>query len=121
MRIAIVHPNDHSDGAGIAGNWPPAWVACLTRPLRRAGFDDINFNDPMTHHLNGDALLALLADMRPDVVGATAITPAVFEAEEVLRIAAEVAPTAPAAGSRSVRVRHCSTGKRACPTPSCKV
>jgi hypothetical protein len=24
MRIALVHPKDHSGGAEIAGNWPPA-------------------------------------------------------------------------------------------------
>jgi anaerobic magnesium-protoporphyrin IX monomethyl ester cyclase len=25
----FVHPNYHSGGAEIAGNWPPAWVAYL--------------------------------------------------------------------------------------------
>jgi hypothetical protein len=29
MRIVLVHPNYHSGGAEIAGNWPPAWVAYL--------------------------------------------------------------------------------------------
>ncbi len=94
MRIVFVHPNYHSGGAEIAGNWPPAWVAYLTGSLRAAGFDDINFIDAMTHHVGHDALRARLAELRPDVVGCTAITPSIYEAEEVLRIAAEVAPGA---------------------------
>jgi hypothetical protein len=27
--VVLVHPNYHSGGAEIAGNWPPAWVAYL--------------------------------------------------------------------------------------------
>ena len=94
MRIVFVHPNYHSGGAEIAGNWPPAWVAYLTGSLRKAGFNDIHFIDAMTHHLDGDALRTRLAALKPDVVGTTAITPAIYEAEEVLRIAQEVAPNA---------------------------
>jgi hypothetical protein len=94
MRIVFVHPNYHSGGAEIAGTWPPAWVAYLTGHLRRAGFDDIHFIDAMTHHVDHDALRAALADLKPDVVGTTAITPAIYEAEEVLKIAKEVAPNA---------------------------
>lgn len=26
MRVVLIHPNYHSGGAEIAGNWPPAWV-----------------------------------------------------------------------------------------------
>jgi anaerobic magnesium-protoporphyrin IX monomethyl ester cyclase len=94
MRIVFVHPNYHSGGAEIAGNWPPAWVAYLTGSLRSAGFDDIHFIDAMTNHLGPDDLRARLRDLEPDVVGTTAITPAIYEAEEVLRIAQEVAPKA---------------------------
>jgi hypothetical protein len=25
MRIVLIHPNYHSGGAEIAGNWPPEW------------------------------------------------------------------------------------------------
>mgnify|MGYP000938064199 CR=1 FL=1 len=49
MRIVLVHPNYHSGGAEIAGNWPPAWVAYLAGHLRAAGFDDIVFIDAMTN------------------------------------------------------------------------
>ena len=94
MRIVFIHPNYHSGGAEIAGNWPPAWVAYLTGHLRRAGFDDIHFIDAMTHHIGPDELRARLAALRPDVVGLTAITPAIYEAEEALRIAQEVCPDA---------------------------
>lgn len=94
MRIVFVHPNYHSGGAEIAGNWPPAWVAYLTGSLRAAGFDDIHFIDAMTNHIDHDALRARLAELKPDVVGTTAITPAIYEAEEVLRIAQQVAPNA---------------------------
>ena len=94
MRIVFVHPNYHSGGAEIAGSWPPAWVAYLTGHLRRAGFDDIHFIDAMTHHIGHDDLRRRLTDLRPDVVGTTAITPAIYEAEEVLRIASEACPDA---------------------------
>lgn len=94
MRIVFVHPNYHSGGAEIAGTWPPAWVAYLTGSLRRAGFDDITFIDAMTDHVDHAALRKRLADLKPDVVGTTAITPAIYEAEAVLKIAQEVAPNA---------------------------
>jgi anaerobic magnesium-protoporphyrin IX monomethyl ester cyclase len=94
MRIVFVHPNYHSGGAEIAGNWPPAWVAYLTGALKAQGFSDIHFIDAMTHHIGPADLRARLTALAPDVVGTTAITPAIYEAEEVLRIAAEVAPQA---------------------------
>lgn len=94
MRIVFVHPNYHSGGAEIAGTWPPAWVAYLTGSLRRAGFDDITFIDAMTDHVDHAALRQRLAKLQPDVVGTTAITPAIYEAEAVLKIAQEVAPKA---------------------------
>ena len=94
MRIVFVHPNYHSGGAEIAGTWPPAWVAYLTGALRAAGFDDIHFIDAMTDHVDHAALRRSLAALAPDVVGTTAITPAIYEAEEVLKIAREVAPDA---------------------------
>jgi anaerobic magnesium-protoporphyrin IX monomethyl ester cyclase len=94
MRIVFVHPNYHSGGAEIAGNWPPAWVAYLAGHLKRAGFDDIVFLDAMTHHLTDDTLRARLAALQPDIVGVTAITPSIYVAEEVLKIAQEVCPRA---------------------------
>ncbi|MFN7225257.1 MAG: magnesium-protoporphyrin IX monomethyl ester anaerobic oxidative cyclase [Paracoccaceae bacterium] len=94
MRIVFIHPNYHSGGAEIAGNWPPAWVAYLTGSLRAAGFDDIHFIDAMTNHIGPEDLRARLKSLAPDVVGTTAITPAIYEAEEVMKIAAEVVPDA---------------------------
>jgi anaerobic magnesium-protoporphyrin IX monomethyl ester cyclase len=94
MRILFVHPNYHSGGAEIAGNWPPAWVAYLAGSLKAAGFDDIHFIDAMTNNLDDDVLRARIAELQPDVVGTTAITPSIYVAERVLQIAQEVAPKA---------------------------
>src|SRR5512139_3612040 len=94
MRIVLVHPNYHSGGAEIAGNWPPAWVAYLAGHLRAAGFDDITFIDAMTNNLTDEQLRARMEELKPDVVGVTAITPSIYKAEEVLKIASEVAPKA---------------------------
>ena len=94
MRIVFVYPNYHSGGAEIAGNWPPAWVAYLAGSLKAAGFTDIHFINAMTHHIGPEALRAKLAALQPDIVGTTAITPAIYEAEEVLKIASDVVPGA---------------------------
>ena len=94
MRIVLIHPNYHSGGAEIAGNWPPAWAAYLTGALKTAGYSDVRFIDAMTNHLSDDDLRALLADEKPDVIGATAITASIYKAERVLQIAHEVHPQA---------------------------
>lgn len=94
MRIVLVHPNYHSGGAEIAGNWPPAWVAYLAGHLKGAGFDDIHFIDAMTNNIPDDVLAKKLAELKPDVIGTTAITPSIYKAETVLRIASEVCPDA---------------------------
>ncbi len=94
MRILLIHPNYHSGGAEIAGSWPPAWVAYLSGPLKKNGYTDIHFIDAMTHDLSDDALRAKMEDLKPDIVGTTAITPSIYKAEEVLRIASEVVPDA---------------------------
>ncbi|WP_400083006.1 magnesium-protoporphyrin IX monomethyl ester anaerobic oxidative cyclase [Yoonia sp. R78084] len=94
MRILFVHPNYRSGGAEIAGSWPPAWVAYLTGSLRRVGFDDIHFIDAMTNDHSDEFLAEKIAALQPDVVGVTAITPSIYKAEEVLRIAQEHAPGA---------------------------
>ena len=94
MRIVFVHPNYHSGGAEIAGNWPPAWVAYLAGPLKTAGFDDVHFIDAMTNNISNDSLHQQLAQLQPDVVGTTSITPSIYVAEEVLKIAQSAAPNA---------------------------
>jgi anaerobic magnesium-protoporphyrin IX monomethyl ester cyclase len=94
MRILFVHPNYRSGGAEIAGTWPPAWVAYLSGHLRRAGFDDIHFVDAMTDEVSGEDLARRMAELQPDVVGVTAITPSIYAAEEVLRIARDTVPEA---------------------------
>ncbi|MEM6464725.1 MAG: magnesium-protoporphyrin IX monomethyl ester anaerobic oxidative cyclase, partial [Pseudomonadota bacterium] len=78
----------------IAGNWPPAWVAYLAGHLKVAGFDDIHFIDAMTNDLSDDEIRKSLGELKPDVVGTTAITPSIYTAERVLEIASEVCPDA---------------------------
>lgn len=92
MRVLLIHPNYHSGGAEIAGNWPPAWVAYLTGYLKAGGYTDVHFVDAMTHHLDDEAVRARIAELRPDIVGCTAITPAIYKAEGLLKIAKEVNP-----------------------------
>mgnify|MGYP001806296451 CR=1 FL=1 len=92
MRIVLVHPNYHSGGAEIAGNWPPAWVAYLSGPLKKAGFTDIRFIDAMTNHIGDDKLAEMLRDADADIVGTTAITPSIYKAERVLELAKQVKP-----------------------------
>ncbi|MEL6584368.1 MAG: magnesium-protoporphyrin IX monomethyl ester anaerobic oxidative cyclase [Pseudomonadota bacterium] len=94
MRIVLVHPNYHSGGAEIAGNWPPAWAAYIGGALRRVGYEDVTFIDAMTQNLSEDDLRAELARLKPEVVGTTAITPSIYAAERVLEIADDVAPDA---------------------------
>jgi anaerobic magnesium-protoporphyrin IX monomethyl ester cyclase len=94
MRILFIHPNYHSGGAEIAGNWPPAWVAYLAGALKQAGFTDVHFLDAMTHHLSEDDVRAKIEELQPDIIGATAITPSIYKAERLLEIAKETWPKA---------------------------
>lgn len=93
MRILLVHPNYHSGGAEIAGNWPPAWVAYISGALKAAGYRDIRFIDAMTDHIEDDALEAILRAERPDAVLCTAITPAIYKAQETLAMVKRIHPT----------------------------
>jgi anaerobic magnesium-protoporphyrin IX monomethyl ester cyclase len=88
-----MHPNYHSGGAEIAGNWPPAWVAYLTGYLKAGGYSDVVFVDAMTNHLDEDAVREKIREVAPDIVGVTAITPAIYKAERLLQIAKEVDPS----------------------------
>ncbi len=94
MRILLIHPNYHSGGAEIAGNWPPAWVAYLAGALKAAGYNDVHFIDAMTNHLSEDEIRERIARLKPDIVGTTAITPSIYAAERILEIAREEAPDA---------------------------
>ena len=87
-----MHPNYHSGGAEIAGNWPPAWVAYLAGALKAEGYTDVVFVDAMTNHLSDEQVRERIEAIRPDIVGCTAITPAIYKAERLLQIAKEVNP-----------------------------
>ena len=94
MRIVLIHPNYHSGGAEIAGNWPPAWAAYIAGALKTAGFDDVHFIDAMTNDLPDEVIAERLAALQPDVVGTTAITPSIYTAERLLEIARDTGPNA---------------------------
>lgn len=94
MRIVFIHPNYHSGGAEIAGNWPPAWVAYLAGALKQGGYVDVHFVDAMTNDLTEEALRDRLSELQPDIIGCTAITPSIYMAERCLEIAKEVCPAA---------------------------
>ena len=93
MRILMLHPNYHSGGAEIAGNWPPAWAAYIAGALKQAGFTDLAFIDAMTNDIPDDELREFIRRETPDIVMATAITPAIYKAEATLKIAKETHPT----------------------------
>jgi anaerobic magnesium-protoporphyrin IX monomethyl ester cyclase len=95
MRILLIHPNYHSGGAEIAGNWPPAWVAYLCGALKKAGYDDIAFIDAMTNNIDDATLEKLLGEQpAPDVIGCTSITPSIYKAEATLALAKKLHPGA---------------------------
>ncbi len=94
MRVLLIHPNYHSGGAEIAGNWPPAWAAYLAGALKQAGFTEVKFIDAMTNNLTDDQVRAAIAEEKPDLIGATSITPSIYKAERLLQIAKEVHPDA---------------------------
>ena len=94
MRICLIHPNYHSGGAEIAGNWPPAWAAYLTGALKAKGFADVTFIDAMTHDLTDEQLADQLREHDFDLIGATAITASIYKAERALEIAHEIHPKA---------------------------
>lgn len=95
MRIVLIHPNYHSGGAEIAGNWPPAWVAYLAGALKKVGYSDLRFIDAMSNDIDDQTLAAMLAEEEaPDIIGCTCITPSIYKAQETLRIAKSLHPTA---------------------------
>ncbi len=94
MHVLLIHPNYHSGGAEIAGNWPPAWVAYLAGSLKAAGYTQVTFVDAMTNHLSDEELKARMIELRPDVIGVTSITPSIYAAERVLEIARDAVPEA---------------------------
>jgi anaerobic magnesium-protoporphyrin IX monomethyl ester cyclase len=95
MRILLIHPNYHSGGAEIAGNWPPAWAAYISGALKSAGYTDVRFIDAMTFYIDDQKLEAMVVEEKPDVVMVTAITPAIYKAQETLRMVRRVHPDVP--------------------------
>ncbi|MCK7475741.1 MAG: hypothetical protein MZV49_24780 [Rhodopseudomonas palustris] len=108
MRIILVHPNYHSGGAEIAGNWPPAWAAYIAGALKSAGFTDVQFIDAMTDDISDETSRGVsgCAEARHGR-RRPSITPSIYKAERTLQIAQ--------AGQPELRCA-CSA---ACTPPSC--
>ncbi|NTV06132.1 MAG: magnesium-protoporphyrin IX monomethyl ester anaerobic oxidative cyclase [Chlorobiaceae bacterium] len=92
MKILMVQPNYHSGGAEIAGNWTPSWVAYIGGALKQAGFDQVRFVDAMCDHLDDSQIEEVIRKNKPDVVMATNITPSIFKAQDIMKIAKKVDP-----------------------------
>ncbi len=91
MRIVLIHPNYHSGGAEIAGTWPPSWVPYITGAIRETGEHDVEFIDAMTDEIDDESLVRRLQEMpTPDVIMATSITPAIYKAQNTLKLARKV-------------------------------
>jgi len=92
MKILMVQPNYHSGGAEIAGNWTPSWVAYIGGALKKAGYSQIRFVDAMADDLPDETLEAIIRENKPDVVMATNITPSIFKAQDIMKLAKKVDP-----------------------------
>ncbi len=92
MKILMVQPNYHSGGAEIAGNWTPSWVAYIGGALKKAGFDQIKFVDAMADDIPDDQIEEIIRKNMPDVVMTTNITPSIFKAQAIMKIAKKVNP-----------------------------
>lgn len=95
MRILLIHPNYHSGGAEIAGNWPPAWAAYISGALKGAGFAEVQFIDAMTFDIPDDRLETMVREAKPDLIMATAITPAIYKAMSTLEMCKRILPDVP--------------------------
>ncbi len=92
MKILMVQPNYHSGGAEIAGNWTPSWVAYIGGALKQAGFDQVKFVDAMADDIPDDQIEEIILKNMPDVVMTTNITPSIFKAQAIMKIAKKVNP-----------------------------
>ena len=92
MKILMIQPNYHSGGAEIAGNWTPSWVAYIGGALKKAGFEQIRFVDAMADDLPDDQIEEIIRKNKPDIVMATNITPSIFKAQDIMKIAKKVDP-----------------------------
>ncbi len=92
MKILMVQPNYHSGGAEIAGNWTPSWVAYIGGALKQAGFNQVKFVDAMADDIPDDQIEEIIRKNMPDVVMTTNITPSIFKAQAIMKLAKKVNP-----------------------------
>ena len=94
MRILFVHPNYSAGAADIAGNWSPAWVAYLAGYLKQGGYTDYQFVDALVDKLDDEQVRLAIREANADIIATTAMTPMIYTAQRVLKIAKEECPNA---------------------------
>jgi len=92
MKILMLQPNYHSGGAEIAGNWTPSWVAYIGGALKKAGYTQVRFVDAMADDLPDETIEDIIRKNQPDVVMTTNITPSIFKAQDIMKLAKKVNP-----------------------------
>lgn len=93
MRVVLVTPPYHAGVVESAGCWPHLGFIYIAGALRAAGHEPAIY-DAMSKGHSLARVRAELRRLRPDVVGVSAKTPALYAAMDVLRVAKEEFPTA---------------------------
>lgn len=92
MRVLLVTPPYHAGVVESAGSWPHVGFIYIAGELRRAGHE-VAIYDAMSEFDDMDTIRARLRDYRPDVVGISAKTPALYAAVGVAEAAKQELPT----------------------------
>lgn len=91
MRVLLVTPPYHAGVVESAGSWPHLGFIYIAGEVRRAGHE-VAIYDAMSEFHSIDEIRDRLRDFRPDLVGVSAKTPALYAAVDVARVAKEEFP-----------------------------
>jgi anaerobic magnesium-protoporphyrin IX monomethyl ester cyclase len=94
MRIVFVHPNYHSGGRRDCRQLAAGLGGLSGRHLKRQGLRRHPLHRRDDRWTCPEDLARRMVELKPDAVGVTSITPSIYKAEEVLKIASEVVPDA---------------------------
>jgi len=90
-RIALVSAPYHSGVVESAGTWLNLGFVYVAGALRAAGYE-VDYYDAMALWHDAGQIRQRLTDFKPDAVGTSAFTAAIYAATGVLRIAKEINP-----------------------------
>ncbi len=91
MRVLLVTPPYHAGVVESAGSWPHLGFIYIAGEVRRAGHE-VNIYDAMSEEHTLEEIRQRIRDYRPDLVGVSAKTPALYAALAVARTAKEELP-----------------------------